>query len=147
MKQKGFTLIEILAVISILGILALVASPLVIKTLNKSRVDAVKVQESNLVDAANLLKADFCDNPISSTDKSKCRELFKTSGKKKYICVSSLKNENYYENIIEFNKTSCVGYVMYSVNENGKYVDGKTYLKCGEGYSTDGIEESLLGGC
>ena len=38
MKNKGFTMIELLAVIVILAIIALIATPVVIKTINNARV-------------------------------------------------------------------------------------------------------------
>lgn len=44
MKNRGFTLVELLSVMTILGILALIIIPAVTSTLNKSREDAYQKQ-------------------------------------------------------------------------------------------------------
>ena len=51
MKNKGFTMIELLAVIVILAIIALIATPVVIKTINNAR------EKAFLDDAITLRKA------------------------------------------------------------------------------------------
>lgn len=48
MKDKGFTLVELMAVIVILGFIALIAVPNVLKTINNSRGKLSSVQESTL---------------------------------------------------------------------------------------------------
>ena len=69
--NKGLTLIELLAVIVILGILALIVVPNVLKIVNKSRMDSVVVSAKQYVESAktsivqqvgiNKFKATYCD--------------------------------------------------------------------------------------
>ena len=49
MKQKGFTLVEILAVITIIGILALITIPTVDSIIRSSKNDAYEIQKSSIL--------------------------------------------------------------------------------------------------
>ena len=51
MKKKGFTLIELLAVIVILAIIALIATPLVLKYIEKAREEAAIASAYAYIDA------------------------------------------------------------------------------------------------
>ncbi|MGE5456219.1 MAG: prepilin-type N-terminal cleavage/methylation domain-containing protein [Ignavibacteriales bacterium] len=53
MKTKGFTLVELLAVIAILGIIALIVSPTLIGVVNKSKKDIKEEQIAALENAAS----------------------------------------------------------------------------------------------
>lgn len=53
MKIRGFTLVELLAVIVILGIIALIVSPTLIGVLNKSKQDIKEKQIATLENAAS----------------------------------------------------------------------------------------------
>lgn len=48
MKKKGFTLVELLAVIAIIAILTLMAVPAVIKMYNENVIKAMHIQESEI---------------------------------------------------------------------------------------------------
>ena len=52
MKSKGFTLIELILVITLLGIIALIAVPTVNKILNHSKEEATKEQQRIAIKAA-----------------------------------------------------------------------------------------------
>lgn len=153
MKNKnGFTLMELLGVIVILGLLVAISVPAVTKILNKNKINAIKIDENNLSDASQLLINDFCDNPISSKYKEYCKpDSTDTTTKNKslvrkkddftyYICISDLKALNYYESDIKYGTTLCEGYVLFK-NDDKKFRNGKTYVSCKDGsdyaYVTD----------
>ena len=50
--KKGFTLVELLATITILGIIALLLVPTVVGTINGFREDAAEDQEKSIIAAA-----------------------------------------------------------------------------------------------
>ncbi len=52
MKEKGFTLIELLAVIVILAIIALIATPLILNTIDTAKKGAFKSTAYGLIQAA-----------------------------------------------------------------------------------------------
>lgn len=64
-KSSGFTLIEILVVITILGILAALVVPKIMDRPNDARVAATKQQIADTVQALNLYKLDAGSYPSS----------------------------------------------------------------------------------
>jgi len=65
-KNSGFTLIEILVVITILGILGALVIPKIMDRPNDARVSATKQQIADTVQALNLYKLDSGSYPNSS---------------------------------------------------------------------------------
>lgn len=65
-KNSGFTLIEILVVITILGILGALVIPKIMDRPNDARVAATKQQLADIVQALNLYKLDAGAYPSSS---------------------------------------------------------------------------------
>lgn len=65
-KSRGFTLIEILVVITILGILGALVIPKIMDRPNDARVAATKQQIADIVQALNLYKLDSGGYPSSS---------------------------------------------------------------------------------
>ena len=51
MKRKGFTLIELLAVIIILAVIALIATPLIMNSIEESRKSSFHVSVKNMIRA------------------------------------------------------------------------------------------------
>lgn len=52
MNKKGFTLVELLAVLVILGIIAIVCYPIVTRTINNSKTDLSVEQKNRIINAA-----------------------------------------------------------------------------------------------
>lgn len=57
-SEAGFTLLELLVVLAILGLLAAIVGPQVIKYLDSSKSQTARVQAKNVVAALNLFKLD-----------------------------------------------------------------------------------------
>ena len=68
MRKKGFTLIELLAVIVILAIISLIATPIVLNTINSSRDKTLETSIRNYIRAVenNLLVRDMGDKMVAS---------------------------------------------------------------------------------
>ena len=58
MKKNGFTLVELLAVIIILGLLSLIVVPTVTNSIKNYRNELYEVQKSNIEDAARVWASD-----------------------------------------------------------------------------------------
>ncbi|MDR4889115.1 prepilin-type N-terminal cleavage/methylation domain-containing protein [Fredinandcohnia sp. QZ13] len=69
-NQKGLTLVELLAVIVILGIIAAIAVPTIGNVIEKTRFDAVRADAMQVLDAAKLKAASegVSDAPFNSTE-------------------------------------------------------------------------------
>lgn len=119
--KKGFTLVELLAVIAILGILIILAVPNIIKIYNNSTKRAMEVQENQILDAANLYISDYCTQRINSS--YVCPALYINN---KIICLNELTTNGYIENIT-YKGSTCKGMTVF--DSNGK--NGVTYLYCG----------------
>jgi type IV pilus assembly protein PilA len=68
-NQRGLTLVELLAVVVILGIISAIAVPSITGIIQKAKVDAVKAETIHVLNAAKLYHAQNSkDNDISSED-------------------------------------------------------------------------------
>lgn len=62
-RDAGFTLLELLVVLAILGLLAAIVGPQVIRYLDSSKSQSARVQAKNVVAALNLFKLDVSRFP------------------------------------------------------------------------------------
>ena len=93
MKKNGFTLIEILAVLIILGVVGLIVMPVVTNSLRESKDDLYNVQISNIKEAAKTWSADNMN------------KLPTTTGGNKNVNLKMLQDEGYIEENITNPKT------------------------------------------
>lgn len=143
MNRKGFTLVELLAVIAILGILTLIAVPNVIKLYNEAVLREMVVQESNVMNAANIYLEDYCNSKLD--DRLVCPSSYEEVNSKdeKYVCLSDLQeaSDSYIGNV-KYKKDSCEGIIVYGKDkETGLYTEAKTYLYCG---NSDTLEYNYI---
>ncbi|MEP9360945.1 type II secretion system major pseudopilin GspG [Sphingomonas sp. KR3-1] len=64
-RDAGFTLLELLVVLAILGLLAAIVGPQVIKYLDSSKSQSARVQAKNVAAALNLFKLDASRFPTA----------------------------------------------------------------------------------
>jgi general secretion pathway protein G len=64
-RQTGFTLLELLVVLAILGLLAAVVGPQVLRYLGSSKSQAAAVQSKNIAASLNLYKLDVGSYPTA----------------------------------------------------------------------------------
>jgi general secretion pathway protein G len=64
-RDDGFTLVELLVVLAIIGLIAAIAAPQVLRYLGTARIDAAKVQMRNISSALELLYIDIGRYPTT----------------------------------------------------------------------------------
>ena len=144
MKKNGFTLLELIAAISIIAVISIIVLPDFLNMFNKSVKESMKITENNVLDAANLYIEDYCRNPISNDHLTYCRNNRTFYERDKmFICLGTLQDKNYLDEVTYKEETSCIGVITYTYRDY-KYSDGKVYLLCGENgnytYITEGGE-------
>lgn len=69
MKNKGFTLVELISILTILGIIALITIPIMTKTIKKAEEKALKEQKEVIINAAKKYALDYVSElPIYDGD-------------------------------------------------------------------------------
>ena len=155
MKKKGFTLVELIAAIAILSIIALIATPGILKNYNKSKIQAMTIQKSKLVEAGNILLDDYCKDSVNKEYKEKCKiyyqELDKDSASQlsedkdyKYICVKDIKKLKYYTEELKYGGTPCQGVVVYELDKKTSLqTDSFSYVECSDVYPLEKTEKDI----
>ena len=131
-NKRGFTLVELLAVIAIIAVLTLIAVPAALKIYNENVIKSMHIQEGQVKDAANLFVEDYCKSSIDQT--KICPKSYSTPvNDKKTVCLQDLQNSSEkYIGTIKYKSSDCKGYVTYYLDsETGVYGNEKAYLFCG----------------
>ncbi len=122
MNKKGFTLVELLAVVVILGILMTISIPAVSKWIDKGKATNLDSQKETLIMATK------------SYAQANRNNLPKAIGDHKTVTASELKQNNYLEkDIINGNKESCMAeskVEIYKISSNSYSYIG--YVYCGK---------------
>ena len=142
-NKKGFTLVELLAVIAILSILALLVVPNAIGIFGDSRDKFMVAQENQILDASKLFLDDYCNRNALSNYRPLCDNYYKllkdtTDYTEKYVCIKSLKtaapNGNpYYKENLEYDGDKCFGSVVVRDDKKtNKTISTKVYIMCSD---------------
>lgn len=127
-NNKGFSLVELLAVISIIGVLSVLAVVSVQGVLSRSRDEYYKSQKQDMEMAARS----YVENNKSLTPK--------ISGQIRDIKLSELQNNKFISKVVDANKKACdyeKSFVrVYKYEDNLIYT---SYLEC-PGYNKDKID-------
>ena len=125
MKKNGFTLVELLAVIIILGIIATIFVPNTIKLLKENNLKIYKIKENELIKAAKDY-ANYDKNFSSPTVEIPI----------KYITMTQLVEGGYMNSILDTSSgRECRAFVKVTLNDINGY-NYEACLLCDE-YSTN----------
>lgn len=117
-KKKGFTLVELLAVIVILAVLVLLAVPSVIKMMDNSKKNSFAVEAENIIKGAKLAYADSLLNAGSITPTS-VTGVTVTDGTASGKCFDITNLDNYVDKTFD---NDAVGSVLVDATNNKYYI-------------------------
>ncbi len=134
-NKKGFTFIEILIGIALMGLVTIMLVPGIVDSFRGSKRNIMKIQEKQIANAAKIYLEDFCLNPVN--DNISCSLHYDTDSEGFRVYNDTLEVSTIvdlgYISAIKLNESDCEGYIVI---ENTTEVN--TYLYCGEEYVTSG---------
>ena len=139
MKERGFTLVELLAVIAIVAILMVSAGAAVISTLNKSKINTFKNEALTAISSAQKLYA------VLSADRRLSEEYLveDSTGAYRALCVSlpGLTKNGYLEKDIR----TYGGVVLVEVSKSGDKTKYMIWMHNSR-YGINGVEKNKING-
>ena len=126
-SNKGFTLVEVLIVVVILGLIVGFAYPAVIDVYNDIRVKSMVIEENHVRNAAKMYVED-CFNTQTKDALNGCSnaDIMSDSG---HVFLGDMVYDGYTEEV-KFGDLVCDGYVEFN------YEEYKVCIKCGPTYKT-----------
>ncbi len=131
--KKGFTLVELISVVVILGIILVIAIPRITDVIESAKINAVIKNEEMLVRATR--------NYLVSNDEKMPTEI----GDTEEITLEELQNNDLISSIKSpFSNNNCNGYVLIT-KINDTNFDYTPHLKCGDNYEIgDSVSDRLI---
>lgn len=123
MNKKGFTLVELLVVVVVLGLIAIVLVPIIQDTLNKSKnkinsINIKQVEDAGKIVAEEILYCDINSNTrcvIANNNLSKCDEMQDVLYNEGIILnISNMKTYKYLSDPNDL----CTGSIIITADEN-----------------------------
>lgn len=128
MKKNGFTLLELLAVIVVLAIIALIVTPFVTKAIEEAKINQYATSSNNLADivtdncAKELFTSNNCNSAYAFQGDNKSQEIkMKGTIPDKGIVFTDGKNSMFYT---VKNDGQCSYKMMNGTTQVGKMIDG-----------------------
>jgi type IV pilus assembly protein PilA len=146
MKKKGFTLIEILAVVAVMGILSTIVGVSVVKIKKKANIKEAKEMEKQIT---NLGEEILAHEKISVGKSSKFIQAYNDEENKYYINIEDLKNSNYLDSDIKnpAGGTNCTAYLVIEDKEFKGLIDCPNLYATGQTdntYTTLNIDSTSM---
>ena len=107
MNKKGFTIVEILGSIVLIALLVVLTTPVIKKTLAKSKEKINEIQEKQIKDAGKtvadeIIMCELTDDLKKMTNNKTCKELKDIIyGAGLNLSIQNLENNNYIEKVQE----------------------------------------------